>query len=180
MQVPFGNITTVKNYMDLHGTVEQPPTVNAKRPILGLDITRDEPSGKRLWTLFQQLSNGSLEIFFRQCFVHNFCPLAFFDRNGKNITPSELKGPYKIKIREECLHTTEKILQLIQPEIIVAVGAYVHDCLKKSEYCKNKRLLRLDHPSPRSLNNTNWPEKAEKFLKDEQLIEYFRNEVTTK
>ncbi|TMW39503.1 hypothetical protein DOY81_015417, partial [Sarcophaga bullata] len=91
--VPFGNITTVKVYMDLHGTVEQPPTVHPKRPILGLDITRDEPSGKRLWTLFQQLSNGSLETFFKQCFVHNFCPLSFFDRNGKNITPSELKGP---------------------------------------------------------------------------------------
>lgn len=162
--------------MQLHGLVQEPPNMHPKRPVDGLECTKEEPSGKRLWTLFQQLANGSLDLFFQQCFVHNFCPLAFFDRNGRNITPSELKGPYKLQLRDECIRTTENLLQLVQPEIIVAVGDYVFKCLQKSVYCKDKRLLRLAHPSPRSLNNTNWPEKAEKFLREEDLFKYFTNE----
>ncbi|XP_023308651.2 single-strand selective monofunctional uracil DNA glycosylase isoform X1 [Lucilia cuprina] len=174
--IPFGNITTVRDIMGLTGTVNQPPAIHPKRPVKGLASTREEPSGKRLWTLFKELSNGSLDTFFKQCFVHNFCPLVFFNSNGNNITPSELKGPYKQQIRNECLRTTEQVLQLIQPKIIVAIGNYVYDTLKASEYCKSKHLLRLAHPSPRSLNNNNWPEKAEKFLAEEDLLKYLRNE----
>lgn len=163
--------------MGLRGQVDKPPLLHPKRPIEGLESTREEPSGKRLWTLFQKLSNGSLDIFFEQCFVHNFCPLVFFNKNGNNITPNELKAPYKQQIRDECLRITEEILKLIQPEIIVAIGLYVYDTLRKSEYCKTKRLLRLAHPSPRSLYNNDWPEKAEKFLIEEDLLKYLRNEA---
>ncbi|XP_013097471.2 single-strand selective monofunctional uracil DNA glycosylase [Stomoxys calcitrans] len=175
--VPFGNISTVRDIMNLNGLISEPPNQHPKRPIKGFDCTKEEPSGKRLWTLFQKLSYDSLDVFFQLCFVHNFCPLMFFDAQGRNITPSELKGPYKKHIQDTCLRTTEAQLHLIQPEIIIAVGDYVFRTLKQSEYCKNKRLLRLDHPSPRSLNNTNWPEKAEKFLRENDLLKYLRNEV---
>ncbi|KAI8130772.1 Single-strand selective monofunctional uracil-DNA glycosylase [Lucilia cuprina] len=178
--IPFGNITTVRDIMGLTGTVNQPPAVHPKRPVKGLASTREEPSGKRLWTLFKELSNGSLDTFFKQCFVHNFCPLVFFNSNGNNITPSELKGPYKQQIRNECLRTTEQVLQLIQPKIIVAIGNYVYDTLKASEYCKSKHLLRLAHPSPRSLNNNNWPEKAEKFLAEEDLLKIQIENISAK
>lgn len=164
--------------MGLNGTVEKPPVLHPKRQINGLDSTREEPSGKRLWTLLKQLSNGSLETFFTQCFVHNFCPLIFFNNNGNNITPNELKGPYKKQIRDICLYTTEQILHLIQPEIVIAVGNYVHETLMKSEYCRSKRLLCLAHPSPRSVNNNNWPEKAEIFFSQHDLLKYLRNNIS--
>lgn len=163
--------------MKLSGVISEPPQLHPKHPIKGLNCTKEEPSGKRLWTLLQRLSHDSLEIFFEQCFVHNFCPLTFFDAQGRNITPSEIKGPYKKEVRDICLRTTEYQLQLLQPDKIVAVGDYVFKALKNSEYCKKKRLLRLAHPSPRSLNNTNWPEKAEEFLKENDLLKYLRNEI---
>lgn len=51
---------------------------------------------------------------------------------------------------------------------------------RTKELCKNGdvnvRVLRMPHPSPRALNNQNWPEKAETFLKDNNLIKYFQNQ----
>ncbi|XP_075148067.1 single-strand-selective monofunctional uracil-DNA glycosylase [Haematobia irritans] len=175
--VPFGNISTVRDIMHLHGIVHQPALQHPKRPIKGFDCTREEPSGKRLWSLFQKLANGSLDTFSQQCFVHNFCPLAFFDAQGRNITPSEIKGLYKKDIQDICLRTIECQLHLLQPDVVIAIGDYVYKTLQKSFYCKNKRLLRLAHPSPRSLNNTNWPEKAEQFLTENNILKYMRNET---
>ncbi|XP_005184864.1 single-strand selective monofunctional uracil DNA glycosylase [Musca domestica] len=175
--IPFGNISTVRDSMQLQGVIVDPPQQHPKRPIQGFECTREEPSGKRLWTLFQKLANNSLETFFQQCFVHNFCPLAFFDAQGRNITPSEIKGPYKKELQDTCLRAMEQQLHILQPDFIIAVGDYVFKALRNSEYCRGKRLLRLDHPSPRSLNNTNWPEKAETFLRENDLLKYLRNEV---
>lgn len=76
--------------MQLNGNVDKPDKEHPKRPVKGLSCTVEEPSGTRLWGLLQEISTD-LEIFSHQCYVHNFCPLAFFDASGQNITPSELK-----------------------------------------------------------------------------------------
>ncbi|XP_017047177.1 single-strand selective monofunctional uracil-DNA glycosylase [Drosophila ficusphila] len=175
--IPFGNVRTVKVLMQLSGSVGKPPVEHPKRPVMGLDCRTEEPSGVRLWELFLRLAGG-IQTFSQQCFVHNFCPLAFFDEKGKNLTPSELKGLYKKQIQELCLKAFEDQLMLLKPEVVVAVGDYVHTALKHSGYCKSDAVsvLRLPHPSPRSVNNTNWPEKAELFLGENNLVRYLRNE----
>ncbi|XP_001358212.3 single-strand selective monofunctional uracil DNA glycosylase [Drosophila pseudoobscura] len=175
--IPFGNVRTVSELMEISGEVGRPPIIHPKRPVVGLQCKTEERSGVRLWELFLRLAGGRLDTFSRQCFVHNFCPLAFFDAAGKNITPTELKGPYKQKIRDVCLDALEKQLQIVRPQVVVAVGDYVYQTLKRSEYCKAVSLLRLAHPSPRSVNNTNWPEKAQEFLEQHGLIQFMRNEV---
>ncbi|KAH8407992.1 hypothetical protein KR222_008243 [Zaprionus bogoriensis] len=175
--VPFGNVRSVRDMMQLTGAVQQPPVVHSKRSVQGLQCRIEEPSGVRLWELFERLAGGSLDTFFEQCFVYNFCPLAFFDEAGHNITPSELKGPYKQRIRDLCLHSLDKQLNLVEPQIIIAVGDYVHTALKRSAYCGESVLvLRLPHPSPRALNNTNWAEKAQTFLEQHSIIKFMRNE----
>ncbi|KAL7730537.1 hypothetical protein ACLKA6_000536 [Drosophila palustris] len=175
--VPFGNVRTVRDIMQLTGAVLQPPVVHHKRPIVGLNCKIEEPSGVRLWELFQHLADGSLDTFSQQCFVYNFCPLAFFDEAGHNITPSELKGEFKRQIRDMCLDALDKLLNLVQPQIVVAVGDYVHTALKKSSFCGSVSVIRLAHPSPRSLNNTNWAEKATLFLQQHNLIKFMRNQA---
>ncbi|XP_030369500.1 single-strand selective monofunctional uracil-DNA glycosylase [Scaptodrosophila lebanonensis] len=175
--VPFGNVRTVRDIMQLSGEVLQPPVLHSKRPVNGLNCTTEEPSGVRLWELFQKLAGGNLDTFSQQCFVHNFCPLAFFDAGGRNITPSELKAPYKQQVRDLCLDALEQELRLVQPQIVVAVGDYVFTTLKRSVYCEAIATFRLPHPSPRALNNTNWPEKAQLFLEQHDLIKYMRNEA---
>lgn len=62
----------------------------AARPVTGLFCDRAEQSGQRFWGLLQEVS-GAPENFFKNCFVHNLCPLAFFHASGRNITPAELK-----------------------------------------------------------------------------------------
>ncbi|KAI8124664.1 hypothetical protein FF38_10666 [Lucilia cuprina] len=171
--IPFGNITTVRDKMGLNGTVNQPPNIHPKRPVNGLATTIEEPSGKRLWTKFQELSDGSLDIFFEQCFVYNFCPLLFYNSKGDYISPQKLKAPYNRQISNACLHTIEQILELIQPEVIVAIGRYAYDNLKAVKYCIEKRLLYLRHPSPRACTK-NWSKIADEFFKNENLLKYFR------
>lgn len=177
--VPFGNTNTVKNLMKIEGQVNQPPKLHTKRPVVGLRCTTEEPSGVRIWTLIEKLA-GSVDIFGQQCFMHNFCPLAFFDDQGKNITPGELKGDVKSSVRDICLKFLEKEIELIQPEIVIAIGSYVGDCLKRlakqSNYVGSLKILQLAHPSPRSVNNNNWPEKATVFFQENNLLKYIRNE----
>lgn len=98
-QVPFGYVPAVKDWLKLTGTVNKPSPELAARPVTGLNCDKLEQSGKRFWSLLQEISNDSPEKFFKNCFVHNLCPLAFFHSSGKNITPAELKVNY-LKVRK--------------------------------------------------------------------------------
>lgn len=62
----------------------------AIRPVTGLECDKSEVSGQRLWGLLEDLC-GTPDNFFRNCFIYNYCPLAFFGKNGRNITPPEIK-----------------------------------------------------------------------------------------
>lgn len=90
-QVPFGYIPAVRDWMKLSGTVNKPEVEIAARPVNGLLCKKSEQSGLRFWGLMQEICGDNAEDFFRNCFVHNLCPLAFFHKLGKNITPAELK-----------------------------------------------------------------------------------------
>lgn len=96
VQVPFGYIPAVRDWMKLSGSVNKPEQEIAARPVTGLFCDKSEQSGQRFWGLMQDLC-GEAENFFNNCFVHNLCPLAFFHAKGKNITPAELKVLYKKK-----------------------------------------------------------------------------------
>lgn len=76
--------------MKLEGVVNKPTNEISSKPIKGLECTTEEPSGKRFWGLLQELC-GEPENFFKNCWVHNICPLAFLTSTGKNITPTEIK-----------------------------------------------------------------------------------------
>ena len=73
------------------GKVSSPASFHPSRPVLGLECKRSEVSGERLWGIFKELTNGDAELFFKNCFVHNYCPLALLSETGLNITPAELK-----------------------------------------------------------------------------------------
>lgn len=88
--MPFGCITAVRDWMKLSGTVNKPDCEITARPVTGLLCDRSEQSGQRFWGLMQDICGDKAEEFFRNCFVYNFCPLAFFHSSGRNITPAEL------------------------------------------------------------------------------------------
>lgn len=89
--MPFGYIPAVRDWLKLQGTVHKPDKELASRPVTGLDCDKVEQSGKRFWSLFQTLCGENPNGFFDKCFIYNYCPLAFFQSSGRNITPAELK-----------------------------------------------------------------------------------------
>ncbi|XP_049285272.1 single-strand selective monofunctional uracil DNA glycosylase [Anopheles funestus] len=173
--VPFGYVPAVRDWMGLRGTVTKPKPELAARPVEGLACTREEQSGKRWWGLYEELC-GTSDGFFRSCFVYNLCPLAFFHQTGRNITPSELKGKAKGEIQSISEQYLAIALTLLKPKIVISVGRYTEDRIKSltkqnkidptiATYC-------MPHPSPRSLNNTNWPEKAKLWLTEHGILPF--------
>lgn len=90
MQVPFGEVNIVREWLNISGAIGRPVRENPVRPILGFDCKRSEVSGRKFWELFKEIC-GDPDTFFQNCFVYNYCPFAFLAQTGKNITPSELK-----------------------------------------------------------------------------------------
>lgn len=88
--IPFGEVNAVKDWLQICDEVSKPDSVCAKRPVLGFASTRSEESGKKFWGLFQDICKVPEE-FFKSAFVYNYCPLAFMNKNGANITPNNLK-----------------------------------------------------------------------------------------
>lgn len=89
--VPFGDPKWVKEWLKIDGVISQPEIQCPKRLISGFDSLKKEVSGDRLWSYFSELS-GEPEIFFKHSFVCNYCPLAFMNTNGANVTPSDIKN----------------------------------------------------------------------------------------
>lgn len=90
-QVPFGCIPVVRDWLKISGTVNKPEEEVAARPVLGFDCNKSEQSGQRFWSLIQDVCANTPANFFSNCFVYNYCPLAFFQSSGRNITPAEIK-----------------------------------------------------------------------------------------
>lgn len=91
LQVPFGYIPAVRDWLKLSGNVEKPEKELPSRPVTGLNCDKIEQSGQRFWSLLQTLCGDDPNGFFDQCFIYNYCPLAFFHSSGRNITPAEIK-----------------------------------------------------------------------------------------
>lgn len=163
--------------MKLEGEVRKPAGELSVRPVEGLKCTRAEQSGQRFWGLFENLC-GAPENFFENSFVYNLCPLAFFHPSGRNITPAELKGEEKKKLQDICSKSLAEAINLLEPRVIVSIGRYVEDRVK--ELFKQNAIDHsighkcLPHPSPRSLNNTNWDEKARKWLIDNDIDRFLK------
>ncbi|XP_058812970.1 single-strand selective monofunctional uracil DNA glycosylase [Topomyia yanbarensis] len=176
--VPFGYIPAVRDWMQLRGQVLKPIPELSVRPVEGLACTRGEQSGQRWWGLYERIC-GKPENFFRNCFVFNICPLAFFQANGRNITPADLKGTSKTRMQEVCTEYLQSALELFNPSIIISVGRYTEDRVKALVRqnlldATRVQLKCMPHPSPRSLNNTNWHDKAQQWLEDNGVMPYLK------
>jgi single-strand selective monofunctional uracil DNA glycosylase len=164
--------------MKITGEVRKPLKEISSKPVEGLNCTREEQSGKRFWGVIEELC-GTPENFFNHCFVYNICPFAFLHSSGRNITPPEIKGDSKLKLKDVCLEYLRQAIEVLNPQIIISVGSYVNDRIKelqkKNQLNPNIVCKLIPHPSPRSINNQDWVEKAKKWFVDNEIIEYFQH-----
>ncbi|CAG9834316.1 unnamed protein product [Diabrotica balteata] len=175
--IPFGDPICVRQFLQIEGIVNKPEIECPDRMITGFNSSRREQSGKRFWEFFENLC-GSSEKFFENALLLNFCPIALMKSNGSNVTPAEIKDTKVRKSLEAaCNNWYLEVIRLLKPKFIVAVGGYIDKKTKdlfKSNNINDIQILCMPHPSPRSVGNQNWHEKAHKFIDDNNLIGYFQ------
>lgn len=169
--VPFGEISSVRDWMKIETAIGHPAIENPKRPVEGFACTRSEVSGRRLWGLMAERF-GEAENFFKDFFVINYCPLVFMEEGGKNVTPDKLKAAEKEKLFSACDIHLRKALEILQPEWAVGIGGFAEKCLIRLNKEKPLALKigKVLHPSPASpAANRGWSEAAERQLVEQGI-----------
>ncbi len=169
--VPFGEIEAVKNWLGIEAPVGKPKEEIPQRPVPGFACTRSEVSGRRVWGLMRKRF-GTPEQFFRDHFVANYCPLIFYDKDGKNLTPDKLAKEDREKLFVICDSHIRDIIEILRPVFLVGFGKFAETRL--AEICRGLpgsrereiRVLRVLHPSPANPHaNRGWEEQTETTLK---------------
>jgi single-strand selective monofunctional uracil DNA glycosylase len=174
--VPFGEVGMVRDFMGLSGKVDRPDPEHPKRPVLGLETTRSEVSGRRLWGFFGERFGGP-EGFFAEHIVVNYCPLVFMEESARNHTPDKLPASESAPLFAACDQRLVKLVEFYRPEWVIGVGGFAR---KKLDALFGPKAPRGDlghvpekigtvlHPSPASpAANRGWAPAAEKQMIDQ-------------
>jgi single-strand selective monofunctional uracil DNA glycosylase len=157
--IPFGEILAVREWMGIEGQVRRPKREHPRRPVMGFSVTRSEVSGKRLWGLIRQRFGGA-ELFFRDHFVGNYCPLLFLDRDGKNITPDKLRSADRQALFRCCDDHLRATIEALEPEWLVGIGKFTEQrlrVLREDVGWQEMKVAGILHPSPANpLANRGW------------------------
>lgn len=159
--VPFGEVSLVRDWLDIEEKVDRPADEHPKRPVLGFECTRSEISGHRLWTWCRDRF-GTPHRFFRRFFVHNYCPLAFMEESGRNLTPDKLPVSEQRLLFEICDRYLRDTVAILSPELVVGIGAFAEKRARATLGSHGARIGRIPHPSPASpAANRGWAAAAD-------------------
>lgn len=154
--VPFGEIGSVRDWLGLGGRVEQPAQLHPKRPVQGFACTRSEVSGRRVWG-WAQSRYASREAFFRQLFPWNYCPLALFDAEGRNVTPDKLRQADRKALFPVCDRALAAVVEVLRPRVVIGVGRFAEQRAAEALRGTGVEIGGVTHPSPANpLANKDW------------------------
>ena len=160
--VPFGEVAVVRDWLGIDEPVDRPEHEHPKRPVEGFACQRSEVSGRRLWGLFRTRF-GTPERFFERFFIHNYCPLAFVEESGRNLTPDKLKAPERAPLFRICDRYLREVVTALRPRMVVGVGAFAERRAREVLADLDVGFGRIPHPSPASpLANRGWDAAAER------------------
>ena len=166
--VPFGEVAAVKDWLGIEAAVDRPEREHPKRPIEGFACARSEVSGRRFWGLFRERF-GTAEVFFRDHFAANYCPLVFMNQSGANITPDKLSAEEAAPLFEICDRALADTIRLLKPQWVIGVGGFAKKRIDKVQ----EKIFRPDdftaaqilHPSPANPRaNAGWDREVVKTL----------------
>ena len=163
--VPFGEVAAVRDWMQLTGEGTPPAQIHPKRPIEGFACQRSEVSGRRLWG-WAAARFGSAQEFFSECFVLNYCPLAFLEGSGRNLTPDKLPAAEVAPLIAACDRHLEQALATLAPQWVIGVGGYARERIAQVlGSAATPRVGQILHPSPASpAANRGWAEAVDRRL----------------
>lgn len=159
--IPFGEVPAVRDWLGIHTPFQPPRGAHPKRPVTGLACSRSEVSGRRLWGLFARRF-GTPQAFFRDHFVANYCPLAFCDATGRNLTPDKLPASEREPLEAACDRHLRQLVEILEPHWLVGVGAFARVRAELAAHGTRTRVGQILHPSPASpkANRHDWGETA--------------------
>jgi single-strand selective monofunctional uracil DNA glycosylase len=158
--VPFGEISAVRDWMNIRAAIGRPARQHPKRPVLGFDCARSEVSGKRLWGLFARRF-GTAEQYFARHFVVNYCPLAFLTASGSNLTPDKLRPVERERLGRVCDAHLRRVLEILRPKWVIGVGGFARERAEIAAAGLPVQVGQILHPSPASpAANAGWEAKA--------------------
>jgi single-strand selective monofunctional uracil DNA glycosylase len=164
--IPFGEVNAVRDFLGIDAVVKKPPHEHPKRPVLGMECTRSEVSGRRVWSWAEERF-GTADAFFKRFFVWNFCPLAFLEDSGRNRTPDKLPTEERDALFAPCDAALVAMIDVLEPQRVIGVGGFAR---KRIEVILKEHELDLPvgtilHPSPASpAANRGWAPQAEAQL----------------
>lgn len=162
--IPFGEVAAVRDWLGIKTDVNSPAKVHPKRPIDGFACTRSEVSGRRLWGLFAERF-GTAEKFFAEHFVVNYCPLAFMDEGGRNLTPDKFPAAESDPLHAVCDEHLRAVVKTLQPEWLIGVGDFAEKRAREALVGVDVQFGKVLHPSPASpAANRGWSAAATKQL----------------
>ncbi|MCP4716357.1 MAG: single-strand selective monofunctional uracil-DNA glycosylase [Deltaproteobacteria bacterium] len=166
--VPFGEVTLVRDWLDIDAPVDKPDNEHPKRPVQGFACPKSEVSGRRLWgTIAEHFTTPNA--FFKDHFVANYCPLVFMEESSRNRTPDKLPAAEKDPLFAACDRALLGLIKALEPQWVIGIGAFVEARIMAA--CKTLldndalQIGRILHPSPASpLANKDWAGTAKKQL----------------
>jgi single-strand selective monofunctional uracil DNA glycosylase len=164
--VPFGEVTAVRDWLEISAATRRPNNEHPKRPVRGLECERSEVSGARLWGWAKDRF-GTPGRFFENFFIANYCPLSFMEASGRNRTPDKLPAAEREPLLEACDYALRRTVEHLQPELLVGVGAFAERRASAALDSLDIRIGRILHPSPASpAANRGWADQATRELRE--------------
>ena len=167
--VPFGEVAAVRDWMGIRATVGTPASAHPKRPVEGFECTRSEVSGRRLWG-WAAARAGSADAFFADWFVLNYCPLAFVEASGRNLTPDHLPAAAQRELYAACDLHLARALAALAPSWAIGIGDFAAKRIRAvlesgnvdSGFARSVKSGRILHPSPANPTaNRGWAEAVD-------------------
>ena len=162
--VPFGEVTAVRDWLNIDAPVGKPSKMHPKRPVRGFDCTRREVSGKRLWGWAHKVFKTPSS-FFSRFFVANYCPLMFLESSGRNRTPNQLRASERKPLLEICDRALRHTIEQLTPRYVIGVGQFAEERARMALSDMDVTIGRITHPSPANPKaNRGWEAIIEKEI----------------
>jgi single-strand selective monofunctional uracil DNA glycosylase len=160
--VPFGEVTAVRDWLNIKASVGKPSKMHPKRPVLGFECNRREVSGQRLWGWVQKAFRTPAN-FFSRFFVANYCPLMFLEASGRNRTPNQLRASERRPLLKCCDRALRRTIEQLTPRYVIGVGLFAEDRARIALSDMEVTIGRITHPSPANPKaNRGWEAIIEK------------------
>ena len=162
--IPFGEVTAVREWLDIEGAVSPPAEMHPKRPITGFNCRRSEVSGRRIWG-WARKKFASPQKFFSRFFIANYCPLQFIEAGGRNRTPNLLRAEERRPLFAACDRALRRTVEHLNPRYVIGVGRFTGERVRISLQGFTVITGAITHPSPANPKaNRGWETIVEREL----------------